>query len=59
MKSDAITAWMSADRRAYIVVQDPSQFERRLFQERNIEVLPIAEKGRTEAVAELLNGIWS
>lgn len=49
----------SSGRRAYIVVQDPSLFERRLFQERNIEVLPIAEKGRTEAVAELLNGIWS
>src|SRR5580693_1611620 len=26
----------NSGRRAYIVVQDPSQFERRLFQERNI-----------------------
>jgi hypothetical protein len=31
----------SSGRRAYIVVQDPSQFERRLFQERNIEVIPL------------------
>ena len=49
----------SSGRRAYIVVQDPSQFERRLFQERNIEVIPIDGKGRTEAVAEILNDIRS
>ena len=49
----------SSGRRAYIVVQDPSQFERRLFQERNIEVIPIDGRGRTEAVAELLNDIRS
>jgi hypothetical protein len=47
----------SSGRRAYIVVQDPSQFERRLFQERNIEVVPIDSNGRTEAVAELLSDI--
>jgi len=49
----------SSGRRAYIVVQDPSQFERRLFQERNIEVIPIDGKGRTEAVAAILNDIRS
>jgi len=49
----------SSGRRAYIVVQDPSQFERRLFQERNIEVIPIDGRGRTEAVADLLNNIRS
>ncbi|HLJ48977.1 MAG TPA: SIR2 family protein [Bryobacteraceae bacterium] len=49
----------SSGRRAYIVVQDPSQFERRLFQERNIEVIPIDGRGRTEAVAALLNDIRS
>ncbi len=49
----------SSGRRAYIVVQDPSQFERRLFQERNIEVIPIDGRGRTEAVAEILNSIRS
>ena len=46
-------------RRAYIVVQDPSHFERRLFQERNIEVIPIDGRGRTQAVAEILNDIRS
>src|SRR3954463_4230371 len=49
----------SSGRRAYIVVQDPSQFERRLFQERNIEVIHIDGRGRTEAVAALLNDIRS
>jgi hypothetical protein len=49
----------SSGRRAYIVVQDPSQFERRLFLERNIEVIAIDGIGRTEAVAELLNDIRS
>ena len=49
----------SSGRRAYIIVQDPSQFERRLFQERNIEVIPIDGKGRTEAVADILNEIRS
>jgi predicted butyrate kinase (DUF1464 family) len=49
----------SSGRRAYIVVQDPSQFERRLFQERNIEVVPIDGRGRTQAVADLLNDIRS
>ena len=46
-------------RRAYIIVQDPSHFERRLFQERNIEVIPIDGRGRTQAVAEILNDIRS
>jgi hypothetical protein len=46
-------------RRAYIIIQDPSRFERRLFQERNIEVVAIASSGRAEAVAELLNDIRS
>jgi hypothetical protein len=49
----------SSGRRAYIVVQDPAHFERRLFQERNIEVIPIEGRGRTEAVAELLHEIRS
>jgi hypothetical protein len=47
----------SSGRRAYIVVQDPSHFERRLFLERNIEVIPVEGRGRTEAVAELLQDI--
>lgn len=49
----------SSGRRAYIVVQDPSLFERRLFLERNIQVIPIDGRGRTQAVAELLNEIRS
>jgi len=49
----------SSGRRAYIVVQNPSQFERRLFQERNIEVIPIDGKERTEAVAAILNELRS
>lgn len=49
----------SSGRRAYIVVQDPSKFERRLFQERNIEVVPIDGRGRTQAIADLLNEIRS
>jgi hypothetical protein len=49
----------NSGRRAYIIIQDPSQFERRLFQERNIEVIPIDGIGRTQAVAEILNDIRS
>ncbi len=49
----------NSGRRAYIIVQDPSQFERRLFQERNIEVIPIDGRGRTQAVAEILYDIRS
>jgi len=49
----------SSGRRAYIVIQEPSKFERRLFQERNIEVIAIEGPGRTDAIAELLNDIRS
>ena len=49
----------SSGRRAYIIVQEPSRFERRLFQERNMEVIPIDSRNPTEAVAELLNEIRS
>ena len=45
--------------RAHIVVQEPSQFERRLFQERNIEVIGIDSHDPTMQVAELLNDIRS
>ena len=46
-------------RRAYIVVEEPSQFERRLFQERNIEVVPIDGRNRSKQIAELLSQIRS
>jgi hypothetical protein len=49
----------NSGRRAYIVVQDPSQFERRLFQERNIEVIPIDGRDRANAIAEILHDIRS
>ena len=45
--------------RAHIVVQEPSQFERRLFQERNIEVMAIDSRDPTMQIAELLNEIRS
>ena len=45
--------------RAHIVVQEPSQFERRLFQERNIEVIAIDSHDPTTQVATLLNDIRS
>jgi hypothetical protein len=41
-------------RRAYITVADPSDFEIRLFQARNIEVIPVAGKNQTEDIAQLL-----
>lgn len=49
----------SSGRRAYILVQEPSQFERRLFQERNIEVIAIDSHKPSESTAELLNEIRS
>lgn len=40
--------------RAYIVVSDPSDFERSLFAARGIEVIPIQGADRTRAIADLL-----
>ena len=45
--------------RAHIVLQEPSQFERRLFQERNIQVIAIDSNDPTTQVAALLNDIRS
>ena len=44
-------------RRAYIVVADPSDFEIRLFQSRNIEILPVSGKSRTEDIVKILQEI--
>jgi hypothetical protein len=49
----------SSGRRAYIAVLDPSRFERRLFEERNIEVVPIDSKDPTMSTAQLLKDIRS
>jgi hypothetical protein len=43
-------------RRAYIIVSEPSDFERRLFRARNIEVISVGPN-LTSAVAELLEEI--
>ena len=45
--------------RAHIVVQEPSRFERRLFHQRNIEVIPIDSRNPTSETAELLHEIRS
>jgi hypothetical protein len=42
-------------RRAYILVADPSDFEARLFAERNIEVVPVHGSCQTQDVSELLS----
>ncbi|HXJ15538.1 MAG TPA: SIR2 family protein [Candidatus Limnocylindrales bacterium] len=41
-------------RRAYITVADPSDFEVRLFRERNIEVIPISGRRQATDIAALL-----
>jgi hypothetical protein len=42
-------------RRAYIIVQNPSDFEYRLFHRRNIEKIPAYGSDRSSAVAEILS----
>ncbi|WP_207460239.1 SIR2 family protein [Azospirillum sp. SYSU D00513] len=42
-------------RRAYIALPDPSEFERRLFHMRNIEVIPIPSASPEKAIADLLD----
>jgi len=46
-------------RRAYIVLPEPSEFERRLFNERNIEVIPISSDDISVGVAALLQEMRS
>jgi hypothetical protein len=46
-------------RRAYIVLTEPSDFERRLFRERNIEVIAVGSTDRTGEVANLLKEMRS
>jgi len=46
-----------AKRRAYITVPDPSDFELRLFDERNIGVIPVDGSNQTRDVAQLLEQI--
>lgn len=44
-------------RRAYVALPDPSEFERRLFHMRNIEVIPISSEEPELSIAELLNAM--
>lgn len=44
-------------RRAYILIDDPSDFEITLYRARNIEVIPIRSDYRTEDTAEVLQGL--
>jgi SIR2-like domain len=46
-------------RRAYIILSDPSEFERRLFHARNIEVVPIGGLEREKDVAAVLSQMRS
>jgi hypothetical protein len=46
-------------RRAYIVLPDPSDFERRLFQERNIEVISVGSNDRPREIANLIKQMRS
>jgi hypothetical protein len=44
-------------KRAYIATPDPSDFEISLFDQRNIEVIPINSGDMTAAITELLQAI--
>ncbi|MCJ2080702.1 SIR2 family protein [Methylobacterium sp. J-090] len=46
-------------KRAYIIVQNPSDFENRLFHERNIEVIPAYGNDRTASTSEILMNMAS
>ncbi len=49
----------SSGRRAYIILPEPSEFERRLFHARNIEVIPVATDNIGTGVAEVLREMRS
>jgi hypothetical protein len=44
----------ASGRRAFITVADPSDFEIRLFQARNMEVIPVRGRDQAENIAQLL-----
>jgi SIR2-like domain len=49
----------ASDRRAYIVLPEPSEFERQLFHRRNIEVIPIPSDDIPQGVADVLSEMRS
>ena len=46
-------------KRAYIVLHEPSEFERRLFNARNIEVVQVAGEGQEHRIADVLREMRS
>jgi hypothetical protein len=46
-------------RRAYIILPEPSEFERRLFSERNIEVIPVGADDISDNVAAVIREMRS
>ncbi len=46
-------------RRAYIILPDPSDFERRLFDARYIEVIPISGADKEESICEVIQQMKS
>ncbi|EKS35396.1 SIR2 family NAD-dependent protein deacylase [Afipia clevelandensis] len=44
----------ASGRRAYIILPDPSEFERQLFQERNIEVVPVSSGNIAKNAANII-----
>ena len=49
----------SSGRRAYIILPAPSEFERRLFQNRNIDVIPVDPMNISYCVAAVLDEMRS
>jgi predicted butyrate kinase (DUF1464 family) len=41
--------------RAYIIVKNPSKFEKTLFRSRNIEIIPAETENLTEFISEVLD----
>jgi hypothetical protein len=49
----------ASGRRAYIILPEPSEFERRLFHARNIDVIPIGASDIAKATATILEEMRS
>ena len=49
----------STGRRAYIILPEPSEFERRLFNERNIDVIPVGADDIADNVAAIIREMRS
>jgi hypothetical protein len=49
----------ASGRRAYIILPEPSEFERRLFNERNIDVIPVGAHDITNNIAAIIREMRS